>query len=210
MKTSNTSVKNNLFGGYFFLQNKIKLYTILILYNTFPMQETFLSLQETFHLYNRNNRSEWLPGGESIKSAINKWLTDAYKRLINNSHYKEQNHKTVEISFVWWKSNLPEDFYIEYEVKNGDRDFYGYRINKKDRTIELVDSDIKKITLAYMPTIDSLELQDDVPGIEDHFHEVIPLYAAEHYHRSQLDWDNVARSVADAEDKMEDLISKYF
>jgi len=32
----------------------------------------------------------------------------------------------------------------------------------------------------------------------------------EKYHIAQFDWDNVAKSVAYAEDKLEDLITKYF
>jgi hypothetical protein len=54
-----------------------------------------------------------------------------------------------------------------------------------------------------------MTLPTDTTIIEDHFKDAIIAAAAEKYYQAQADWDNVSRSVGYAEDKLEDLISKY-
>jgi hypothetical protein len=87
--------------------------------------------------------------------------------------------------------------------------FYDYIIQETDGKVYINNSD-RKYILWYLPKIEALDADNDIPRIPEHFHEAIALFAMEKYHQAQMDWDNISRSVAYAEDKLEDLISKYY
>lgn len=130
---------------------------------------------------------------------------------MNNSHYKDQNYTEVTLTPVDGKVSLPSDFGTEYEMLLSGQDFYDYRLDKKLSKIVFDNSSFSQsVTFRYIAKYNTLTATDDIPNLEDHFHEAIPLYAMEKYHLDQTDWDNVSRSVAYAEDKVEDLILKYF
>lgn len=107
-------------------------------------------------------------------------------------------------------ADLPADFSIDFELElSPGTKHYEYRIADIEEKI-YVDGVDRTYTLWYLPKIAALSADTDTVRIPEHFHDAIALFAMEKYHQAQMDWDNISRSVAYAEEKLEDLISKYY
>lgn len=177
----------------------------------------FLDLQKDLQVLIWDTRSVWLPDETGLwsiwasnKAAINHGIKQVFDRLKQNSLYKEQNNIEVTLQIENYKATLPTDFAIEFEVIYSDEPFFDYTINKPTNSLVFDRIESWKIILKYLKKEPILVDIDDESNIEEHFKEAISLFAMEKYHAAQFDWDNIAKSVAYAEDKMEDLISKYF
>ena len=177
----------------------------------------FLDLQKDLQILIWDTRNEWLADEAdtgtvwaSNKSAIIHGIKEVFDRLKQNSLYKEQNYTEATLTVSDNKASLPADFEIEHEVLFYDDPTYDYKLNKKSSEIIFDDITEWTITLRYLVKENVLSAAIDEPYLDEHFKEAISLFAQEKYHLAQFDWDNVSKSVAYAEDKLEDLISKYF
>lgn len=177
----------------------------------------FLDLQKDLQVLIWDTRTEWLADEAdtwtvwaSNKSAIIHGIKQVFDRLKQNSLYKEQNYTEATLTVTDYKATIPADFEIEHEIIYLEEPTHDYKLNKKSNEIIFEEISEWDITLRYLVQEPDLSAATDEPYLDDHFREAISLFAQEKYHLAQYDWDNVAKSVAYAEDKLEDLISKYF
>lgn len=177
----------------------------------------FLDLQKDLNTLIWDTRTEWLPDeawdnskGSSLKKAVFYGIKETYDRLKENHLYQEQNYTEISLNVVKWEVTLPADYEITFEILNENKtELFNFIINKKQNKIIFDDELDQTITFKYLPKETVLNLITDEPNLEEHFRDSISYFATEKYHQAQFDWDNIAKSVAYAEEKLEDLISKY-
>lgn len=176
----------------------------------------FLELQKDLKLLTWDNRIDWLPDEagdnskwEKNKAAINAGIKSVYSRLKQNSDYQNKNYLEVNLSIVDNKVSFPIDFDIAVGVIYYDEEYFDFEIQKASSKLIFPNITSWDITLRYLPVEVTLTTISSEPVMDSYFHEAIASFAMEKYHLAQFDWDNVAKSVAYAEEKLEDLINKY-
>jgi len=198
----------------------LKNITILIIYILFIyfINMNSYDLQTDLQALIWDTRTKWLPDDldnwskwDSLKSAIKYGIKETFDRLKQNALYWKQNNTELVLTTVDGKVDIPADFEIDYKIFNSfSEEIFDYTIQKKQGKIILDDESSQDITLQYLVKENTLSVNADEPYLDEHFRDSITAYAMEKYHLAQFDWDNAAKSVAYAEDKIEDLISKYY
>jgi len=177
----------------------------------------FLDYQEDLDDIISDSRPEWQPDinedeskWKAMKKAINYWIRETLNRLSQSAIYKEKNYTTSTLTISNGFVTRPTGMLSVYTIEVGGYPYHDYIDQEKEGKILFPDFQKGEAIIKYIAAAEKLVLNQDVPGINSFFADGVTAYAMERYHLKQEDWDNVARSVAYAEDKIDDLLSKYY
>lgn len=172
----------------------------------------FIAYQESLQDHIWDTRTQWNTSGTatSLKLAIKHGLKETKNRLMTSSFYKEKNYEEITKTITDKKCDAPTDVLGIFRVYVWGDEIYKYSHNKTQGKIIFEDETTGDALIKFIPKVNTLSADADIPNVDEYFEDAIIAYAMEKYHMLQEDWDNVSRVVAYAEEKADDLISKYY
>jgi len=184
-------------------------------------------MQNRLQSFILDNRAEWQALWTENKESINTWYKEVYDKIIVDKSLSNLLKKDkVEITInngIW---SLPIDFYQLVNVYWKDIAYSYWDINNWYQKLEkeqykiIIESWVYKIKVLwniqwslyidYIPEIQELAKDTDIPNIPSSFHNDIVNYAIIDYHRQQRDWIEVSNSLQYAEWKIWEHIDEYW